>query len=103
MKKEELILKVSELETKLKKANYDKDNLLWIASKIIKWQEKEIYSYAIVRDDKRIETFEELFFEIWKLVEFRDNVLEKVWYERRLQDNEKELNFLRNKENWQLI
>lgn len=87
MKKEELIIRISELETKLKEEKLKIDKILSISTKLIKWRYENIYSYLNTDiPSGNIETLQELFFEIWKLIEFRDNILSDKEYERNFKN-----------------
>lgn len=91
MLKNNLIAKVSELETKLSNSESKINDMLRTASNLLYWKDKPSSYFSNtsswLSNTPKIQNINELFYEIWKLVEFRDNILEQRWYDRQQQDN----------------
>jgi len=96
MTKEELIERVGILEAKLSISIHKIDNILKTATDILRF--KKSNSYWVGTTDN-IENTNELFFEIWKLVSFRDETNNRINYERQQISYKNELDFLKNKLN----
>lgn len=94
MLKTELISRVSELETKFSNEKRKIDNILNTISKLLYGKDN---TYPTYTNANTVDNINELFYEIWKLVEFRNNVLEEKWYMRDKESNTRELEYLRNK------
>ena len=98
MLKNELIAKVSELESKLEFSEQKIHIILNTASNLLYGKDIDSYTYNTKRNN-RLDNVNELFYEIWKLVEFRDNIKEQREYERREKSNERQIEFLENELN----
>lgn len=96
MLKEQLIKRVSELETKLRDSENWVKSILINASNLIMWRSQDFSRFSSMKNDK-IECVPELFFEIWKLVEFRNNVLEDRNYSRDLENKTNQVEYLHQK------
>jgi len=96
MLKTELIERIAELETKLGNAKWQMDVLLMTASDLLYGKDNSISQYSI--NSNKISNTNQLFYEIWKLVEFKDDVLEQRNYERGEKNNQRELEYFRSKE-----
>ena len=93
MLKNELIARVSELESELKISKNRFSKLIRDSSDVIYWKERWGY---MNNNKQKIENMNELFFEIWKLVQFKESILEDRHYLRNKESQEWELNFLKN-------
>lgn len=85
MLKEQLIQRVSELETQLQAKQSEIRKMLEIANNLLYWKKA---TYSLTSAIQQISNTQELFFELWKLVEFRDNILEQRGYERNKEGKE---------------
>lgn len=94
MLKEQLIQRVSELETELQTKQSEIRKMLEIANNLLYWNTK---SYSLAITIQKISNTQELFFELWKLVEFRDNILEQKNYERDKENKEHYIESLEQK------
>lgn len=93
MLKEELIKKVTKLELKLHEAIYKKESILREAGHLL-WDSHKYDEFSSYKKDLNIEG---LFYEIWKLVEFRNNIREARSYKRDKERSIDELEYLRKK------
>lgn len=57
--------------------------MLEIANNLLYWKKA---TYSLTSAIQQISNTQELFFELWKLVEFRDNILEQRGYERNKEE-----------------
>jgi len=96
MTKEELIKRVAELEAKLSISIHKIDNILDTATDILRF--KKSNSYWVDTTDK-IKNISELFFEIWKLISFRDEANSNTSYTRSKERDEHRIQFLENELN----
>ena len=95
MLKKDLEKRVWELETKLSNSQWKIHNLLTTVSWILYGKDNnKIWMY---HKTEKIESVMELFYEIWKLVEFRNNILEERGYERQQNDNTAHIEFLKQR------
>ena len=94
MLKEQLIQRVSELETQLQTKQSEIRKMLEIANNLLYWKKA---TYSLTSAIQQISNTQELFFELWKLVEFRDNILEQRWYERNKEEQKHYINSLEQK------
>lgn len=94
MLKNELIARVSELESELKSSQDRFWRVIRDASDVIFWKDR---SNFMNNNNKKIQNMNELFFEIWKLVQFKESVLEGRGYLRQKELEDSELNYLKNK------
>ncbi len=97
MLKTDLVKRVSELETKLKDSNWQVFDIISTANKLIKWVDSSIYGWLRNMRSDEIDSISALFFEIWKLVEFKNNVLDEKWFERSQKDNNKVIEMMRER------
>jgi len=97
MTKEELIKKVAELETKLSNNKYRVQDILDTATNILKGKDNNTPFGRNSIDN--IENINELFYEIWKLVSFRDETNNRINYERQQVSYQNEVDFLKNELN----
>jgi len=94
MLKEQLIQRVSELETQLQTKQSEIRKMLEIANNLLYWKRQQ---YSLTSTIQQISNTQELFFELWKLVEFRDNILEQKSYERNREEQKYYINSLEQK------
>lgn len=102
MLKTELIEKVAKLEIQLHNEKNKITNLLNTAEIIFYWKNdtRNMYSPKSITN---ITNTNELFYEIWKLIEFRNNILDEKNYIRQQESNQNELEYMREKLNKQTI
>jgi len=72
MKKEELLNEVSVLKTKLYNSEQRIERILQTATNLIKWTKSAYNWFTPHNKEDKINNMNELFFEIWKLISFRD-------------------------------
>lgn len=94
MLKEQLIQRVSELETQLQTKQSEIRKMLEIANNLLYWKKQQ---YSLTSTIQQISNTQELFFELWKLVEFRDNILEQKSYKRNREEQKHYINSLEQK------